>query len=227
MDRRDFTRICGGLLAAAEIGAIAGRADAAPGAAPPTPRSRLVHADGAWLRPAELADGEALVFGYPYVATPCFLIRLSATALPDATSAGERIVAFSAICSHKMTHPSRPISHIAFRPDTVAFTPRGGTRTKRANVISCCSERSVYDPAAGGAVLAGPAPAALPRIGLEIDEEGIVAVSSTGEDRYAAFLEQFAFRLVLELGIPDVREYAGDTAIAESASSYSRQIVRC
>ena len=226
MDRRRFAGLCGALLGPLPLGASAlealgeGPADGASDAsasAPPAPRTALAFEDGSPVRPDDLAPDEAYLFGYPYRVTPAFLVRL----------ADGRTVAFSAICSHKMTAPSRPISHIAYRVEPVSFVDRAGERHERAGVISCCSERSVYDPAADGAVLAGPARAALARIELELDGEGIVAVGSVGADRYEPFLERFGFRLAMEHGTSDVRRRAGDVATVEPAARYSAQTIRC
>ena len=168
-------------------------------AAGPWPRTRLLDTDDAPLTLASLAPGESLVFHYPYRVTPCFLVRLDPAdavrsgvvrsgAAPSGTgAAGGRdaaddggtwpgglgddssLVAFSAICSHKMSHPARPISHIAYRAEPVEFTGPDGARHTRSGTISCCSERSVYDPADGARVLAGPAPVPLAAIELAVD----------------------------------------------------------
>lgn len=186
--------------------------------AAPTPASQLMRRDGPALTPADLEPDKAWVFGYPFVATPCFLVR---------TAASDRILAFSAICTHKMTHPSRPISHIAYRDEPVVFFDSDGQRQERAGLISCCSERSVYDPEEDAAVLSGPAPMPLARIGLEISDDRIVAVSSTGGEFYERFLDAFGFRLAMEHGISDVRQRAAATSVAEPADVFSNQTIRC
>ncbi|MDC1288096.1 sulfur oxidation protein, partial [Gammaproteobacteria bacterium] len=68
-----------------------------------------------------LEIGETYLFHYPYVSTPCFLINLGRPVQPGKqlrTRDGQRyrwqggagpersIVAFSAICAHKMSHPA-------------------------------------------------------------------------------------------------------------------------
>lgn len=218
MDRREFhrvsTRLCAALLASVPQMALS---DAAP-----MPRSRLAHADGRALDPDELLVGQAWIFSYPYRTTPCFLVRL-----PQPDRHGQDIVAFSAICSHKMTHPSRPISHIAYRDQPVSFVDENGQRVERAHLISCCSERSVYDPTDGARVLAGPAPAPLARIALTVAEGQVHAVGSTGADRYEPFLEKFGFRLAMEYGTSDIRARAGRTSTVELAERFSRQTIRC
>jgi len=218
MDRRDFhrvtTRLCASLLAAAPGITLA---DAVP-----MPRTRLVLPAGERFTEDRLAIGEAWIFNYPYRTTPCFLVRL-----PEPDIDGEHIVAFSAICSHKLTHPSRPISHIAYRDRPVRFTDANGEQHERAHLISCCSERSVYDPAAGARVLAGPARAPLARIALELEAGELLATGSTGADRYEDFLDAFGFRLALEHGTSDVRRRAGADTVVERAAQFSAQTIRC
>ena len=240
MDRRHFHRLCGSLLAGAAtlhrsaLAEEAPRSPAEPAAdGAPWPRSRLIGPDETPLTLASLAPGDALVFHYPYRTTPCFLLRLDTAAeggdgWPGGLDEDRSVVAFSAICSHKMTHPARPISHIAYRGEPVEFVDADGVRQRRAGLISCCSERSVYDPAAGARVLAGPAPAPLAAIRLELDaDDALVAVASVGQDRYARFLDAFGFRLALEHGQSDVRRRSGATSVAVPASAYSRQQIRC
>lgn len=218
MDRRAFHRLAGGLYGSVCSGLLAGASQISLADAAPTPRSRLVQSSGEPLKPYDLKANEAWVFGYPFVATPCFLIR---------SANSDNILAFSAICTHKMTHPSRPISHIAYRDAPVVFYDKSGEKQERRGLISCCSERSVYDPDNGAEVLAGPAPMPLPRIGLQISDESIVAVSSTGGEFYETFLDTFGFRLAIEHGISDVRQRVGTNTVAEPAAAYSGQVIQC
>lgn len=129
-------------------------------------RARLVGPDGAPLKSKAIPVGQNLIFHYPFAGTPCFLLDLGRPTRPRArlrttaarayewhggTGASGGVVAYSAICAHKLTYPTREISFISYRAEK---TP--GSRFAR--VIHCCSEHSQYDPADGGRVLAGPAP---------------------------------------------------------------------
>ena len=71
------------------------------------------------------------------------------------------IVAFSAICAHKLAYPTREVSFIRYQRERSA--------TSDAQVIHCCADHSVYDPAQGARVVAGPAPQPLAAILLEHD----------------------------------------------------------
>ena len=234
MDRRTFHRLCGGLIGGASLlhRDLAASTDDTAGAVgeetrAPQPRSRLVRDGETPLTLENILPGQAWVFHYPYRTTPCFLIGLEGSA-PGGLGADASVIAFSAICTHKMSHPARPISHIGYRAEPVAFVDRNGARQQKAGTISCCSERSVYDPADGGRVLAGPAPMPLAAIRLELDpDEAIVATASLGPDRYDEFLDTFGFRLAMEHGQSDVRRRSGGTALATPAGDYSRQQIRC
>jgi Rieske Fe-S protein len=109
----------------------------------------------------------------PYVTTPCFLIDLGAPAEAGAeletsdgrpyrwsggVGPGRSIVAFSAICAHRMSYPTRNVSFIDYRHKPMNTEAAGDDWWSRGQVIYCCSEGSVYDPSDGARVLAGPAP---------------------------------------------------------------------
>lgn len=228
MDRRQFNSLCTSLLAgASSVHATAGSHQSA------YPASRLRYEDDSDVTVESLVRGRSYVFGYPYVTTPCFLIRLDSSApgsgsWPGGVGPDRSIVAFSAICSHKMTHPARPISHIAYRTQSVRFYDKAGREHSREGVISCCSERSIYDPARGAEVLSGPAPLPLAAIALDEDPMGrLSAVGSIGEDLYDRFLDKFGFRLAMEYGVNDARVLAGERAVVVPAEEYSRQQVLC
>src|SRR6185436_1402830 len=94
------------------------------------------------------------------------------------------IVAYSAICAHKLTYPTRDISFISYRAEKTVGN-------KFANVIHCCSEHSQYDPAAGARVVAGPAPQPLAAILLEHDAgtDEIYAVGTLGGEMFNEFFK--------------------------------------
>ena len=228
MDRRQFNSLCSALLA----GAASAHANAGS-LRTPYPTTRLVYPDDSEVTLDSLKPDKAYIFGYPYRTTPCFLMRLGRSApargsWPGGVGKDQSVVAFSAICSHKMSHPAKPISHISYRPETVTFHDSKGIAHTRDGLISCCSERSVYDPAAGCEVLSGPAPAPLAAIELQVDSQGrLSATGSIGPDLYDRFLDKFGFRLAMEYGVTDVRIRAGELAVATPAEEFSIQQVLC
>jgi len=199
----------------------------------PHPRSALIYEDNLPVTEDSLAPGTSHIFSYPFVTTPCFIVRLNSAAKKNDNWHGgvggdETIVAFSAICSHKMSHPAKPISHINYRSEKITFYDSEGVQQERDQLISCCSERSVYDPTDGATVLSGPAPVPLAAISLEIGDNGqLFATGSTGADQYDRFLEKFGFRLAMEYGVTDIRARVGKQTVATLASEFSSQQIRC
>ena len=231
MERRAFIKFCAASAAAA--GAPAVSADARPHL---YQRVKLVAENGAPLRASDVPANRNLIFHYPYSATPCFLLNLGRPAKAAAqlrtvderpyewrggVGAARSIVAYSAICAHKLTYPTRDISFISFRADKTVGN-------KFSRVIHCCSEHSQYDPAEGGRVLAGPAPQPLAAILLEHDpaRDEIFAVGTLGGEMFEQFFAKYAFRLALENGSAARRAVTG-VAPVTPLERYCKQQVKC
>ncbi|MGD9951654.1 MAG: (2Fe-2S)-binding protein [Burkholderiales bacterium] len=231
MRRREFIKLCAATAAATGAPAIA--ADARPRF---YARAKLVGEGGAPLRARALPVRQNLIFHYPYASTPCFLLNLGRPAAAAArlktedgrdyewrggVGAARSVVAYSAICAHKLTYPTRDISFISFRAEKSA-------RNKLGEVIHCCSEHSQYDPAQGGRVLAGPAPQPLAAILLEHDaaSDELTAVGTLGGEMFDAFFEKYAFRLALEGGGALRRAVSGSAPVT-ALEDYCRQQVKC
>jgi Rieske Fe-S protein len=199
-------------------------------------RARLVDAEGKPILAKTLPADRNFIFHYPYTATPCFLLRLGTPARPaqplrtkDATvydwpgGVGPEgtIVAFSAICSHLLTYPTRDISFISYRAEA---TPT----SKYAKVIHCCSEHSQYDPAQGARVLAGPAPQPLAAILLDHDaaSDQLFATGTLGGEMFEAFFARFDFRLATEHGGRQRTPVTGQAVVRE-LEAFCRQQVKC
>lgn len=237
MQRRNFLRACAGCaaFAAAPVGS-------APGELKPVrfARTRLLDDRRQPLRATRLSPGRNYIFHYPFEGTPCFLIDLgkatgrnvslrtdtgSAYQWPGGVGPKQSIVAYSAICTHRMTYPTRQISFISYRERSTA----AAAASARANTIHCCSEHSEYDPASGARVVSGPAPQPLAAILLEYDAstDGLHAVGTLGANIYNAFFAKYETRLELDHGSGRARQSVGaETAVSE-LSSYCKQQVRC
>ena len=228
MQRREFIAFC---AAAATTPAVAD--DAQPRR---YSRARLVGDGGAPLLAKSVPANRNLIFHYPYAATPCFLLNLgkpvaasahlkTADAKPYEWHGGvgedHSIVAYSAICAHKLTYPTRDISFISFREEKSAGN-------KFSSVIHCCSEHSQYDPAQGGRVVAGPAPQPLAAILLEHDArtDELFAVGTLGGELFNEFFEKYAFRLEMEMG-RTARASVDGTCVVRPLENYCRQQVKC
>jgi len=231
MERRDFMKYCAASAAASGIPALA--ADARPQL---YGRVQLVDEKGRPLGAKAIPAGRNFIFHYPYEATPCFLLNLGKPAKASAqlktadnqpyewkggVGPARSVVAYSAICAHKLTYPTRDISFISYRPGK-------SVASKHASVIHCCSEHSQYDPADGARVLAGPAPQPLAAILLEHDaaSDSLFAVGTLGGEMFNEFFRKYEFRLALEhQGKPD-RPVAG-RCVVKDLENYCKQQVKC
>jgi len=232
MQRRKFLETCAAAAIAAAP-AFTAAADARPRY---YARARLVQPDGNPLRATAVPAHTNLLFHYPFAATPCFLLnlgrRLEAGAplrtadaqtyrWPGGVGPERGIVAYSAICAHKMSHPTRQVSFISYRADR----PRG---SRDSRVIHCCSEHSEYDPAQGAAVVGGPARQPLAAILLDYAERAdeLYAVGTLGGEMFDEFFSKFGFRLSLEFGGKE-RQPANDHCVVVELAKYCRQQVKC
>ena len=231
MNRREFVRIC---TAGTGLAVTLDAHTAAPTSYKRYERARLFDAGGMPLRARTLVAQRNYVFFYPFQATPCFLLNLGKPALPTQTPTKgdthawpggvgpERsVVAYSAICSHQLTYPTREISFISFR------TGKTGAN-RHADVIHCCSEHSQYDPAQGARVLAGPAPRPLAAVMLEHDAktDGLYATGILGSETFDDFFRKYEFKLAMEHG-GRARTPIGDACRVTELDNYCRQQVRC
>ena len=233
MERRDFVMWC---AAGAGAAALPDPAGAGGLTAHMYRRAKLVDEKGAALHLAQLKPGVSYVFDYPYAATPCFLINLGRPANGGTelrTESGQvyrwaggigparSVVAYSAICAHKLTYPTRQVSFIGYRDAPSPVAPQG-------KVITCCSDRSVYDPSSGARVVSGPAPQPLAAILLEHDAKSdeMHAVGTFGGEMFAEFFRRFEFRLQMERG-DRARAQVEGTAAVRPLEEYSTQWARC
>ena len=229
MERRGFIKFCAASVAA--LGAPEVGADAR---AQFYSRARLVDEKGAPLRASAIPVDRNFIFHYPFAATPCFLLNLGKPVKPaqlktvagneyewkGGVGAARSVVAYSAICAHKLSYPTKDISFISYRTEKSA-------RNRIGNVIHCCSEHSQYDPAQGARVVAGPAPQPLAAILLEWESSSdeIHALGTLGGEMFKDFFEKFGFRLQMEHGAP--RAAVSGTCVVQGLENYCKQQVKC
>ncbi len=234
MRRRRFLESCAAISGAAGLGAL----PAAWADAPPRlyARARLVAVHGEPLRASALAPEANYVFNFPFAGTPCFLLNLGRPIVAVATLRREdgttygwsggvgpsrAIVAFSAICAHKLAYPTRDISFIRYQPRK--------SPTSDARVIHCCADHSVYDPANGARVLSGPAPQPLAAILLDYDAatDGLTATGTVGAEQFDAFFHKYDFKLAMEYGDGKARAAVGERTVVRELSQFCRQTIQC
>ena len=236
-DRRKFIKVCVGTGAA--VAANPALIAAPAGDLVPAERVRLVDGSGQTLLPEKLVVGKSYVFHYPYVTTPCFLIDLGVASEPGeelttsdgrsyrwsgGVGPGRSIVAFSAICAHRMSYPTRSVSFIDYRHKPMSDGDIDSGWWARGQVIYCCSEGSVYDPRDGARVLGGPAPQPLAAVRLEYDaeEQALFAMGIYGGDMLEKFFAEFGFQVALAHKRDDIRRPATNTTTVLPLNEYSR-----
>jgi arsenite oxidase small subunit len=131
----------------------------------------------------------------------------------------QSVVAFSAICAHKLVYPTPALSFIGLRK---------GLSGEPAHVIHCCGDNSRYDPAQGARVIAGPAPQPLAAVLLEWDAktDQLHAVGTRGGEMFKAFFDKYAMKLELETG-SSMQKSSGAKVVVQPAASYSKQWQTC
>ena len=242
VQRRCFVKLCA--AAAVTAGANPSLLAAAGATARLYDRTALVDGEGEPITAQRLDVGRSYVFHYPFATTPCFLLDLGRPVRTEAelsTETGEpyvwpggagkdrSVVAFAAICAHKMSHPAKDVSFINYRHGKVRYRDPDNRARERRGVIFCCSERSVYDPADGARVLGGPAKQPLAAILLQSEPESgaLFALGTIGGEMYDAYFEKFGFRLALEHEVGDIQRRIGATSVVMNIEDYSRTIMQC
>lgn len=240
--RRKFVKVCAAAVAAVSTGSCTLTREAKT--LQRFPRAHLVDSKGRPITVDKLVVGRSYVFHYPYVSTPCFLLNLDQPATGGTqlqTEKGDNyqwlggvgpkhsVVAFSAICAHRMNYPAPQVSFINYRHDKTTFRDKNEQMVEQSRVIYCCSEYSVYDPTNGARVLGGPAPQPLAAIKLEYDYDSdtLEAVGAYGGQLFDRFVEEFALKLTLELGRVDVDTLIKDRTKVFLLEHYTRNQILC
>jgi arsenite oxidase small subunit len=234
MDRRSFLESCTAAAAcissSAPFPALA--ADAKPRAYAPV---LLVDERGDPLKVSSLKAQVNYLFHYPFEATPVFLLDLGKPALPRSLSTKNRdayfwpggvgmkqsVVAYCAICAHKLVYPTRDVSFISFRR----------TRAQRGvqdQLIHCCADHSQYDPARGAEVLSGPAPQPLCAVLLAYDRnaDSLTAYATLGGELFVDFFKKYEMKLSLEIG-PNAKNAVSGQAVVQELDKFCRNSIQC
>lgn len=228
--RRRFLTGCGALAGAVTIDRLRTSLSAGELEVRPGPRALLILEGRGALRASELLPHHSYVFAYPFESTPCFLLNLD-RAVPGArlhvnggrtvydwaggVGRDRSVVAFSAICPHAYTHPTREVAMVHYYgPETPA------TVAQRTGVVTCCVHGSTFDPGRGAAPLQPPAEIPLAGIVLEWDEatDALYARGVAGRPVFDEFFRSFPRY--------SHREVQGSTPVWP-LDRYSRSVLSC
>ena len=238
MERRDFLRVtamgavvvCSPSLLTTELRAEDGRLYKSYN------KVMLTGADGKPLTLAGLQKEQAYIFNYPYVSTPCMLLNLDKNTRKDVklkSAEGEEyiwkggvgkdrtLVAYSAICSHQLSHPTPETNFITYSGDKKTMT------CDKKGVIVCGSHLSAFNPKEGAKQMAGPANEALAAIVLEVDDkDNIFAVGVLGPDKFHEYFKAFKAEFKEYYGGKRKAKKLVETeAAALSIENYSAEVI--
>lgn len=231
MDRRNFLKVvaASATVMAVSPSMIRGNLYAADGTLYKAyEKVQLVDAAGKPIKASTLAKEVTYIFNYPHASTPCMLINL-----PKATSKeveltsenGEKyvwksgvgkegtVVAYVAICTHQMTHPTPNDSFITYVP-----TAKKTMAYDKSGIIVCSSHLSAFDAGAGAKVLGGAATQPLNSVVLEhAADDTLWAVGILGSDKFQDYFKSFR---------PELKEFYGGPAEAKKLVSISAKTVK-
>lgn len=231
MDRRNFLKVvaASATVVAVSPSIIRGNLYAADGMLYKTyDKVQLVDAAGKPIKASALEKEITYIFNYPHASTPCMLINLPKPTSNDVelmSENGEKyvwksgvgkdrtIVAYVAICTHQMTHPTPSDSFISYVPmvkKTMAYDTSG--------IIVCSSHLSAFDASAGAKVLGGAATQPLNAVVLEhAADDTLWAVGILGADKFQDYFKSFR---------PELKEFYGGPAEAKKLVSISAKTVK-
>jgi len=232
--RRRFVKACG---AAAVVAASSRRLAPPAFALEDAPRLKLVDKAGKPIKAGALDVGANYIFLYPYVSTPCLLLRLGAPTPRDVTQSDRdeasyvwpggvgkdgAVVAYSAICSHLLTYDSSETSFLTYNQGRSKLSGAEGA-------ITCCAHASAFDPANGAKVVAGPAefPLAAVQFDYDADTDELTATGLIGTALIDEFFDAYRGDLNAEYGRGAYRALLEETTAVMPIEEYSASVVAC
>lgn len=213
MDRRNFFKFCAvtGAFYTISNSIFSQKLHAHDGRVfEPYKKVLLVDSNGEAIKASTLPKNKPFVFNYPHRGTPCFLLNLDETCKSKVTlstaegeeylwdegvGAKKTIVAYSAICSHSLTHPTKSESFIT-------YVPKGKETIGVSGTIVCSSHLSSFDPKEGGKVKGGPADQPIAAVVLEHNtkDDTLHAVGVLGGDKFHDYFRAFKTEMKKDFG---------------------------
>jgi arsenite oxidase small subunit len=204
--------------------ALAGQAFAADAKPKPYGKALLCNEFAEPIKVSTLKAQVNYVFHYPFQATPVFLLDLGRAAEPVSLSTKDKqsyawpggvgprksLVAFSAICAHKLVYPTKQVSFISYRKSK-------SSKGLQDNLIHCCADHSQYDPAQGSKVLSGPAQQPLCAVLIEYDAktDSLTAYGTLGGELFDEFFKKYEFNLSMQHGSNSRANVVAKTTVTE------------
>lgn len=233
MKRREFVKMCGSALALvyANPNLLAAPANELKA----YNKVLLVDKAGKPIKASAIKQGGSYIFHYPFVGTPAFLINLGKSAeqqsidaagiryqWPGGVGKNQSIVAFTAICSHQLSYPTKSISFINYQSGKSKVAGQD-------NVIVCCAHQTVFDPSKAASVVSGPTKKPLTAIVLEYDSKNdqLHAVACLGDEPYREFFRAYKRDLIQAFGRGKAKQKVETHSQVMSMEEYSNQRINC
>jgi len=203
----------------------------------PYEKVQLKDAEGKALKASALVKEENYIFHYPHAATPALMVNLKTPAFKDIKLKAEDgteyiyrggvgakgcIVAYSAICAHQMTRPTKEMTMFQYVP-----TDGKTIACDKAGVFVCSSHLAVYDAHNGGKSVSGPATQGLASIVLEVDkDDNIWAVAVLGPDKFEDYFDAFKQELKEEHGRRGAKKLVKDEVKVQKLKNFTAEIIQ-
>jgi len=166
-------------------------------------RVKLLDGSGGALKASSLKKETTYIFNYPYESTPCMLVDMGSATQKEVkltSEAGEEyiwkggiganssVVAYCAICSHQLTHPTPDTSFIKY-----ISSSEKSVASPQSSIIVCMSHLSAFEASGGCKNISGEAKQPLASIVLEHDSktDELYAVGVLGADKFQDYFDSF------------------------------------
>ncbi len=242
MDRRNFLKITGigGITMAVLPSTITGSLYADDGRLFEVyEKVQLINADGEALKASSLKKEVNYVFNYPFVGTPAILLDLGVVTHQKVklfSEDGEEyiwkggvgtqrsIVAYSAICSHQLAHPTPEDSFLQYLQrgkTTMACEQKGG-------LIICSSHLSAFNPLKGCEKVAGPAEQPLASIIIEVAEDDTLWASAVlGADKFHEYFKRYKLEMKKFYGGKrKAKKLVKEHVVTVTLNEYTKEIIQ-
>lgn len=238
MDRRNFIKACAtvGLVATLDPSIFQVTLASQSNLMKTYNKALLVKADGTPLQEKDITPEKTYIFFYPYASTPCFLINLNKEVKPaeiklkdgrsyawaGGVGKSKSIVAYSAICAHQWSYPTKEYAFINYYAQE-----QPSETTKKAGVIQCCAHLGIYDPTQGAKPIEGPVEVPLATIVITQEKDNFYATGVLGVDQFDKFFDLYRQDLRKEYGSTAKAKALVDRCVVVEMEKYVKNPIRC
>lgn len=197
----------------------------------------LLGVDGKPLQLEDIQKDAPFMFNWPYTSTPNMLLNLELPVkplelktdggksydAPGGTGKDRTIVAYSVICPHQWSYPTKDFSVINY------YDKKDPACVQGVQLIKCCAHQSIFDPKACGKRLDGPAENNLAMVVLEWDDKKkeLSAVGLAGRHQFTEFFDLFKKELRKEYGSSVAAKAEVEKAQIKRLEKYSANLIKC